>query len=158
MTIRLRSRAFADGQPIPSQFSRDGDNVSPPLQIENLPPDTEEVVLIAYDPDAPRDDPWVHWLLYNLDPSIRSIPEGIPVGPKPADPRGARQGLNTSGEPGYEGPAPPPGDGQHRYHFRVYALDRAMDLEPGTSAEAVLQTMMSHVVDHGELIGTYERR
>ncbi|HKK70335.1 MAG TPA: YbhB/YbcL family Raf kinase inhibitor-like protein [Candidatus Krumholzibacteria bacterium] len=158
MNMRVSSEAFDHGDRIPVEYSQDGDNLSPPLEIEGVPEGAEEIVLLAYDPDAPTPHPWVHWLVYGIPPGVRSLPEGIRVSPRPERPPGARQGLNTSGDAGYEGPAPPVGDGVHELHFKAYALDQTLDLEPGADPQTVLEVMLDHVIDYGELVGTFERR
>ena len=157
MSMRISSEAFDHGDRIPAEYSRDGDNLSPPLRIEDVPEKAEEMVLLAYDPDAPTPQPWVHWLLYGIPPGVGSLPEGIRVSPRPERPVGALQGLNTSGDAGYEGPAPP--DGQvHEVHFKVYALDQPLELEPGADSRTVFEVMLDHVIDYGELVGTYGER
>ena len=90
-------------------------------------------MLICDDPDAPTKDPWVHWVLYNIPSTATGLPEGVPRTPQLKDPPGAMQGKNswTNGEMiGYRGPMPPPGDGPHRYHFRLYALEMHVSVKP----------------------------
>ncbi len=157
MAIHVRSSAFDDGQPIPARYSQDGDNVSPPLQFDGIPAETAELAVIADDPDAPRDEPWVHWVIYRIPAGVDHLPEGVPASPRPDRPSGAMQGRNTSGNTGYDGPAPPRGHGTHHYHFKVYALDDELDLQPGADKQALLEAMEGHLLDEGELVGTYER-
>lgn len=154
MDIIVRSAAFAPGAAIPQRYSQDGENVSPPLTWDGLPPETRAVALIMDDPDAPRADPFVHWVAYGL-PADRSLPEGVPTGSRGEG--GLLQGPNTYGHPGYDGPKPPPGHGVHHYHFKLYALDETLDLALGLDKEGLLRAIRGHVLAEGELVGTYER-
>jgi Raf kinase inhibitor-like YbhB/YbcL family protein len=102
----------------------------------------------------------VHWIVYAIPADARSVPEGAPRDPELADPAGARQGINSwpADNVGYRGPMPPPGHGVHHYHFKLYALDAAIDLPAGTTDKAaLLAAMQGHILDEAELIGTYER-
>lgn len=153
----LSANAFEDGQRIPDAHARDGKNMSPALRWDGAPRKAAELALIVDDPDAPRDEPWVHWLLYNIPAGTDHLPEGIPRLPQPPVPSGAMQGVNDSGNPGYDGPAPPKGHGTHHYHFKLYALDSELGLEPGADKKTLLEAMEGHVLDQGELVGTYER-
>jgi hypothetical protein len=157
MSITVRSDAFDEGQRIPVKYAQEGGNVSPPLHFESLPAETQELALIADDPDAPINEPWVHWVLYKIPAGVTDLPEGVQVSPRPPRPAGARQGPNTAGHAGYDGPAPPRGHGIHRYHFKVYALDAELDLDEGADKAALLAAMEGHVLDQGELVGTYSR-
>jgi hypothetical protein len=154
MSITLTSTAFAGGQPIPARHSAEGKNISPALRWENLPPGTKELALICDDPDAPTPQPWVHWVIYKIAPDATGLEEGVSTEAKPA---GAIQGKGTSGEIGYSGPLPPRGHGVHHYHFKVYALGKALDLGPGLDKEGLLSAMKGHVLAEGELVGTYQR-
>lgn len=156
MEFLLTSAAFAHGQPIPRDYTCDGDDVSPPLAWEQVPPDTASFALIVDDPDAP--DPaapemtWVHWILYNIPPSATSLPRGVPEADLPA---GTGQGLNDWKRRGYGGPCPP--IGRHRYFHKVYALDsRLPDLGAPTKAD-LEEAMAGHILGSAELMGTYER-
>lgn len=160
MTIELTSTAFADGEPIPKKHTADGEDVSPPLSWSNLPEGTKELAVICDDPDAPSEQPWVHWVLYNIPPDVTSLPEGVAPAERPDQPQGARQGKNSFPEGqtiGYRGPAPPSGHGPHHYHFRIYALDADLDLEPGLTKARFLKAIEGHILAQGELVGTYER-
>ena len=160
MTIRLRSLAFEHGQPIPKRHSGDGDDLSPPLQWTGIPEGTKQFAIICVDPDAPTDDPWVHWLLYGVPESVTQLPEGVPPHPILKDPPGANQGKNSWSSDrttGYRGPMPPAGHGLHRYHFTVYALDTVFDFQPELEERTLLSAMTGHILDQGELVGTYER-
>jgi Raf kinase inhibitor-like YbhB/YbcL family protein len=158
MSIKLNSSAFVNGAAIPKRFTEDGDDVSPPLNWEFLPPATKEIALVCDDPDAPSKDPWVHWVIYKLPADLRQLPEGVPAEAQLASPKGALQGLNSwpSGKiVGYRGPAPP--GGTHHYHFRLYALDAPIALQAKATKAALLKAMTGHVLAAGELVGTYTR-
>ena len=156
MEFQLTSSAFADGREIPRKHTCDGEDLSPPLEWTGMPDGTESLVLIVDDPDAP--DPaapkmtWVHWVLYNLPSSTRSLPGGVPPAALPA---GTREGLNDWKKTGYGGPCPPVG--RHRYFHKLFALDVNLpDLGEATKA-AVEQAMVGHVLGTARLVGTYER-
>jgi Raf kinase inhibitor-like YbhB/YbcL family protein len=158
--IEVISAAFEPGRPIPEKYTGEGADVSPAISWKGLPNGTKEVALICDDPDAPRKDPWVHWVIYKIPASVTGLPEGVPQDAKLQNPAGALQGKNSWDEGeniGYRGPMPPPGHGTHHYHFRVYALDAALPLEPGLDKDALLKQMKGHILGEGELIGNYER-
>jgi hypothetical protein len=157
MTISIRSAAFAGNARVPVRHTGDGEDVSPPIAWSNVPDGARELALICDDPDAPRADPWVHWVTYGIPASVTELPESVPTSEAPAQPSGALQGKNSWGTVGYRGPAPPEGHGLHHYHFKLYALDQPLNLAPGTDKAALLAAMEGHVLAHGELIGTYER-
>jgi hypothetical protein len=149
ITMDLESTVFQHEQPIPQKYSREGENVSPPLSWSGAPEQTQEYVLICDDPDAPRPEPWVHWVVYNISADTTQLAEG--------NGRSFSEGMNSWDETGYGGPLPPEGHGRHHYHFKIYAIDTNLDLEPGATKEEVLKAMEDHIVAQGELIGTYER-
>jgi Raf kinase inhibitor-like YbhB/YbcL family protein len=157
MVITLSSKAFDEGQTIARRYTGDGKDVSPPLSWSDVPPDAKEIALICDDPDAPTPEPWVHWVIYRISPTVTELPEGIPPIERLSTPNGALQGKNSWGRIGYGGPAPPKGHGLHHYHFKLYALDTALNLRPGADNKALLAAMAGHVLAEGELIGTYER-
>jgi Raf kinase inhibitor-like YbhB/YbcL family protein len=159
--IQLSSSAFQPGQLIPKKFTGEGDDVSPAVSWKGLPDGTKQLALICDDPDAPGKDPWVHWVIYGIAPNVTSLPEAVLQDERPAAPAGAVQGKNSwpDGENiGYRGPMPPKGHGTHHYHFRLYALDVALSLEPGLDKYELLEKLKGHVLGEGEIIGTYERR
>lgn len=161
MKMKLTSPAFEPGQPIPKQYTGEGADVSPPLEWSNVPEGTQEFALICDDPDAPTAEPWVHWVIYKIPADVTKLPEGIAKTPRLSVPPGALQGKNSwpGGQTiGYRGPMPPPGHGRHRYYFRLYALDKKLDLEPGLTKKQLLEAMKGHILGEGELMGTYERR
>lgn len=148
--LKLQSSVFSDQETIPEKYTGDGENISPPLSWSNVPEGTKEFALIVDDPDAPRPNPWVHWVVYNIPGSEVSIPEG-------GLPSGAKEGQNTFGNTNYGGPAPPKGHGKHRYFFKLYALDTSLDLAPGASKDVLLQAMEGHILADAQLVGLYER-
>ena len=155
MTLTLTSSGFKHQGSIPQRYTCDGENVSPPLAWEGIPPGAKSLALIVDDPDAP--DParprmtWVHWLLYNLPPADGALPEGISPSALPA---GTLQGNNDWQATGYGGPCPPVG--RHRYFHKLYALDAVLrDLHQPTKA-ALEAAMKGHVLAQAELVGTYQ--
>jgi Raf kinase inhibitor-like YbhB/YbcL family protein len=154
MNISITSTAFTDGRPIPDKFTCAGPNVSPPLQWANAPAGVKSFALIADDPDAPMGT-WVHWVLYNLPPATMALAEDLP--PSPELPDGSKQGVNDFRQPGYGGPCPPPGK-PHRYFFKIYALDTALNLKSGATKKELLKAMDGHVLAEGRLMGTYQRK
>ncbi|MFQ5450424.1 MAG: YbhB/YbcL family Raf kinase inhibitor-like protein [Nitrospinaceae bacterium] len=152
MTIRLASKAFKEGGPIPKIYTCDGADISPPLAWSGVPDKTRSLALIADDPDAPMGT-WVHWVLYNLPGTLRQLPEKVPPLKKISN--GALQGTNDFRRIGYGGPCPP--GGTHRYFFKIYALDQDPGLQPGATKKQLLKAMEGHVLDQGQLTGTYRR-
>jgi Raf kinase inhibitor-like YbhB/YbcL family protein len=157
MAMTLQSEAFAHGRAIPKKHTEDGDDLSPPLSWAGVPDGTQEFALIVDDPDAPRTEPWVHWVLYKIPADVRALTEGLPQTPRLNAPGGAQQGKNTWGTDGYRGPAPPKGHGTHHYHFRLYALDAPTPAAQGLDKSALLGAMKGHVLGEAELVGTYSR-
>lgn len=154
MSIQITSTAFAGGQPIPEKYTCAGPDVSPPLQWTNAPAGVKSFALIADDPDAPMGT-WVHWVIYHVPPTTTALAENTP--PAPELPDGSRQGINDFRQVGYGGPCPPPGK-PHRYYFKLYALDRVLDLQPGATRKDIETAMRGHVLAEGHLIGTYQRK
>jgi Raf kinase inhibitor-like YbhB/YbcL family protein len=153
MSIQLSSPAFQEGETIPRQYTGDGKDTSPPLRWGEPPEGTRSFALVCDDPDAPRGT-WTHWLLFNLPPDRRELPEGVPA--KETLDGGASQGKNDFGNIGYGGPAPPAGK-PHRYYFRLYALDTQLDLPAGASRQQLLAAMKGHILAEGQLMGRYGR-
>ena len=153
MPLSLSSPAFPHHGEIPETHTCDGANTHPPLAWSGLPAGTRSLVLIVDDPDAP--DPrapthtHVHWVLYDLPPSVAEIPSGQGI------PTGAREGLNSWKRRGYGGPCPP--TGRHRYFFKLYALDAMLGDVGAATKDHVEQAMRGHVVEQAELVGTYQR-
>jgi len=146
-TMKITSSAFREGANIPSKFTCDGSDTSPPLQIAGVPSGAKSLVLIVDDPDAPS-GLFTHWLVWNIPPQTGSIAEG-------SAPQGV-QGANDFGKSGYRGPCPPPGT--HRYSFKIFALDRELELRSGAKRSQVDAAMKGHVIAQGELVGRYAKR
>lgn len=157
MPITIQSPAFANGEPIPARHTGDGRDASPPLRWSGVPENTQELALIVDDPDAPSPQPWVHWVLCKIPPATTQLPEGVSASATPSQVPGGVQGTNSWRGLGYRGPAPPRGHGTHHYHFALYALDRTLDLLPGVGKDEFLKQALGHIIDQGELVGTYER-
>lgn len=160
MPMTLECTAFNNGQPVPKKFTGEGQDVSPPFSWQGAPQGTQEFALICDDPDAPTPQPWVHWLIYKIPSGTSQLPEGVPATARTGTPIVACQGLNSwpSGRTfGYRGPMPPPGHGTHHYHFKLYALDADLHVNPGIDKAALLHAMSGHILAEAELIGTYER-
>jgi Raf kinase inhibitor-like YbhB/YbcL family protein len=150
--ITITSSAFNEGEMIPSEHTCDGANVSPPLQWTGVPKNAKSLALISDDPDAPSGD-WVHWVVYDLPPSLSQLAAAIPEGKSLSD-KGF-QGRTDFGRIGYGGPCPP--RGIHRYFFKVYALDTMLRLKPGATKKELLEAMQGHVLAEGQLMGRYQR-
>jgi len=155
MSLTLTSGAFAHHGAIPTKYTCDGADISPPLNWSNLPLGTKSLALIVDDPDAP--DPaapkmtWVHWVLYNLPPTVISLPEGAY-----RLPQGTLQGINDWRRTGYGGPCPP--IGRHRYFHKLYALDTLLPDLRRPSKSALEKAMQKHILERAELVGTYQKR
>ena len=145
--IKVTSSAFTEGGNIPSKFTCDGTDTSPPLKIEGIPPEAKALLIIVDDPDAPS-GLFTHWLVWNIDPRKASIPEG-------KSPDGI-PGKNDFGKTGYGGPCPP--SGSHRYYFRVFAMDQQLSPSAGARRKEVDSAMKGHVIAQGELMGRYARK
>jgi Raf kinase inhibitor-like YbhB/YbcL family protein len=145
----------AEGEPIDPRYTCDGDDVSPALAWEGVPAGAAELALVVEDPDAPGGT-FTHWLVYGVDPGVTALPEGVPVGADVAGPPALRQGVNDMGAAGYGGPCPPGGE-EHRYVFRLFALDEALGLEGGASRDDVLGAIEGHVIAETRLTATYAR-
>jgi Raf kinase inhibitor-like YbhB/YbcL family protein len=153
MTLELTSSAFSAGDAIPAKYTCNGDGTSPPLQWTSPPAGTQSLALIVDDPDAPNGT-FVHWVIYNLPPSARGLPEGVPTDGSLAD--GSLNGNNGANNLGYTGPCPP--SGTHHYHFKVYALDVKLDAAAGWSKDQLLGGMQGHILAQGELVGLYAKQ
>lgn len=156
MTFSITSSAFEEGQEIPARYTCQGDDISPPLQWRGVPENTQSLVLIVDDPDAP--DPaapqrvWVHWVLYNIPPQATGLPEAATPASQPGE---AEEGVNDWGRVGYGGPCPPVG--RHRYFHKLYALDKTLQglKQPGKAD--VLAAMEGSIIAEAQLMGTYQK-
>jgi len=152
MEIKVTSTTFRDGGMIPRKCSHDAEEVSPALEWTGVPESTKTIALISDDPDAPMGT-WVHWVLFNLPPTEKGLPEAVP--PDMELKNGARQGRNDYHRIGYGGPCPP--SGTHRYFFKVYALDAVLDLPAGATKAELLKAMEGHILAQGQLMGKYQK-
>lgn len=154
MPLKLTSTAFPYNGAIPSRYTCNGADVSPPLEWGGIPDGTQSLVLIVDDPDAP--DPaaprmtWVHWVLYNLPPQSRGLAEGVDPS---ALPSGTLEGRNSWDRTGYGGPCPP--IGRHRYFHKLYALDTVLPNLNHPDVDTLLKAMEGHILDRVDLVGTY---
>lgn len=145
--MKITSSAFQQGGNVPSKFSCDGANTSPPLQVSDVPSGAKSVVLVVDDPDAPS-GLFTHWTVWNIPPQTSTIAEG-------STPKGV-QGTNDFGKSSYGGPCPP--SGAHRYYFKIFALDRGLDLPSGAKRSQLDAAMKGHVIAQGQLMGRYARK
>lgn len=156
MSLTIESAAFSHGDEIPAKYCCNGRDISPPLQWQGSPEQTQSLVLIVDDPDAP--DPqapkmtWVHWVLFNIPPSYSALPEAARASMLPP---GSGQGVNDWKNAAYGGPCPP--TGRHRYFFKLYALDSMLTLAVAPTKGEVEAAMMGHILAQAELIGTYQK-
>lgn len=157
MEFQLRSSSFDQNGPIPRENTGEGSDLSPALEWVGVPEGTVELALVCEDPDAPEEDPWVHWVLYGIPSSVTKLTAGIPPEELLTLPPRARQGKNSWGRIGYGGPLPPRGDDFHRYFFRLYALNEALDLPAGKTKEQLAKAMRGHVLAQDDLVGRYRR-
>jgi Raf kinase inhibitor-like YbhB/YbcL family protein len=151
--VDLFATSFNSGERIPVEHTCDGENNSPALRWAGLPEGTQSLALIFDDPDAPR-GAFSHWVVYNMNPDLESLERSIPAGERLS--RIGMQGRNDYGNVQYEGPCPPRGS-EHRYYFRLFALDTELDLMPGATRAQVMDAMEGHILDQTELIGSYGR-
>ena len=145
--MKLTSPAFEHNQGIPSEYTCDGSDTSPELNIEGVPENTKSLVLINDDPDAPVGT-WDHWIVFNIPPTTTKINKG-------QEPSGLG-GKNSWGKTGYGGPCPP--SGTHRYFFKLYALDTELDLQEGAAKNDIESAMEGHIIEKAELMGTYRKQ
>lgn len=152
MSFSLTTSAFENGSAIPGLYTCEGKDISPPLVWNNIPDNAKSLVLIMYDPDAPRMT-WYHWVLYNIPVTARGLEEDISA---ESLPEGTQQGVNSWRKPGYGGPCPP--NGTHRYFFSLYALDTTLTGLNNPSAKELKEAMKGHVIGGTQLMGTYKKK
>lgn len=153
MAFQLTSRAFKDGEMIPSHYTADGEDVSPPLEWKEPPAGTKSFALICDDPDAPGGT-FAHWVIYNIPSNLFNFPEAYPA--LKTQPNGTQQGTNDFGSVGYRGPAPP--SGVHRYYFKIYSLSALLDLGEGTKKATLERTLQRRILGEAQLMGKYQRK
>jgi len=146
--VIINSPAFQNNTDIPSKYTCDAENISPELSFSEVPEGTVSLVLIAHDPDAPREGGWTHWVIINMDPDIGGIPEN-------SSPASGTEISTDFGSTGYGGPCPP--SGSHRYFFYLYALDKSLSLDPGAVKMDVESAMKGHILANAQLMGNYQR-
>ena len=147
LPMKISSPAFLSYEKIPSNFTCKGENINPPLEFEGIPSSARSLVLIMEDPDAPSGT-WIHWLLFNIPVSYEIKENSVP--------EGAIQGRNSWGANAYGGPCPP--SGEHRYFFRLYAVDvKELGLDSSADVRMVEQMMYNHVVAEAELVGLFSK-
>jgi Raf kinase inhibitor-like YbhB/YbcL family protein len=145
--LRISSPAFDGHGRIPERHTSDGEDVSPPLRWDGAPSDTQSFAVVVHDPDAPLLDGFTHWVAYGISADTKELQEGTD---------NLTHGLNSLGNEGYNGPAPPPGHGVHHYYFWVYALDTDLTLPAGLDRSALFEQIEDHVIEQARTIGTYE--
>jgi len=148
--LTVTSPSFQDQAPLPQRFTTDGAGEAPELRWTAPPTPASAFVLLCEDPDAPKTEPFVHWLVYDIAGDARRLDARTA--------EQARQGKNSTMSVGFTPAAPPPGHGLHHYHFQLFALDAPLGLDDRAGRGAVLDAMKDHVVAFGELVGTYERQ
>lgn len=157
MTLTIGSPVFQHAQPIPPRFTCDGEDISPALHWRGAPDGTQTLALLVEDPDAP--DPlapqtiFTHWIVYNLPPESEGLPEAVGV---EATPRGSRFGNNDWDRACWGGPCPP--IGEHRYFFKLYALDTPLPTDRVMRRNDLLSAIEGHVRGYAEVMGTYQKR
>jgi len=151
-TMEIKSSSFNHEDMIPAKYTCDGANISPPLSWSGAPEKTKSFTLICDDPDAPV-GLWVHWVIFDIPATVNSLPEK--VSRQEEIPGLGKNGKNTSGHLGYDGPCPP--GGTHRYYFKLYALDTMLNLKAGLTKDELLKAMKGHVLEEAQLMGRYKR-
>lgn len=153
--MEIFSSAFTHHAAIPSQYTCDGENISPPVAWRHVPGNTQSLALICDDPDASNGD-WVHWVVYNIPPQLTALPESLDKqATVEVESWQITQGINSWPRIGYGGPCPP--SGTHRYFFKLYALSLAAQLQANLSKKALLDKMQGHILAEAQLMGTYAR-
>jgi Raf kinase inhibitor-like YbhB/YbcL family protein len=147
----LTSPSFENDAAIPKKFTCDGGEMNPEFQIQNVPENAVTLALVMHDPDAPTARGFTHWVVWNIDPKTVLIKEE-------SVPPGAIEGLNSAHAAQYQGPCPPHGHGVHHYHFKLFALDVALDLPKTAESRELDRAMEGHILAETELVGTYERK
>lgn len=144
--MEIISAVFKTEEAIPAKYTCDGMDLSPPLAFKDVPEGAESLALIVDDPDAPGGT-WVHWVVWNMEPSISEISQGEQIK--------AEKGKNDFGKLNYGGPCPP--RGTHRYYFKLYALDKRLNLREGSSKKQLEKAMEGHILGEAQLMGVYSR-
>ena len=143
-SLIISSSAFENEGSIPAKYTCEGEEINPPLHVDNIPDDTQTLAIIVEDPDAPKGT-FDHWLVWNIPPEGSIEENRIP----------GISGINGAGKTGYYGPCPP--SGSHRYYFHVFALDKSLDVEAGIRKGALQKAMEPHILAKGSFMGRYQR-
>ena len=146
--MKITSSAFKHNEKIPVKYTCNGDDINPPLQFSDVPPDAKSLVLIVDDPDAPLGT-WVHWVVFNIDSAVSEVAEN-------SVPKGGVEAQTNFGSSGYGGPCPP--QGTHRYFFKLYALDVRLTLDTQVDKKVVEEKMQGHILAQAELVGLYSQQ
>ena len=146
--MKISSAAFENNSLIPSKYTCEGQERNPPLEFRDVPEDTKSLVLIVDDPDAPMKT-WIHWTIWNIDAKTTEISES-------SCPKGAVEGITSFGRTGYGGPCPP--SGTHRYFFKLFALDKMLDLSPNSYIRDIESAIEGHLIQKAELFGLYKKK
>lgn len=152
MSIQIASPAFKNGRFIPKTYTCEGDNISPPFVISQVPQDAKSLALIAEDPDAPMGT-WIHWVIFNIPPNSLQLDASIPNTKVLSN--GTKQGLNDFRKIGYGGPCPP--EGTHRYFFKIFALNKVLQLEAGAIKSDLIKAMHGHILSESETMGLFSK-
>lgn len=153
MALEIKSPVFKEGGSIPPQYTCKGSDISPPLSWSGVPKGTKSMALICDDPDAPGMT-WVHWVVYNISPDKSGLKENLAKSGTLPD--GTLQGITDFHKVGYGGPCPPPG-GHHRYYFKLYALDKKLELKAGATKDILLKSMDGYILEEAQLMGKFKR-
>ena len=146
--LKITSSAFEANQPIPQKYTCQGENINPDLKIDGVPANIKSLALILHDPDAPIEGGFTHWVMWNIPAQTSQIAEN-------SVPEEAVQGKNGAGKNNYISPSPP--TGVHRYYFYLYALDANLNLPAATDKAGLEAAMQGHIIEQGELMGTYQK-
>jgi Raf kinase inhibitor-like YbhB/YbcL family protein len=155
--MQLLSEAFEEGQQIPVQYTKDGNNISPPVRWKGLPQGTRSLALFFENVTPQTKEPFLHWMLYGIPPEAEGLPEGFKHKAEPGKPAGVRHGVNAIGNVGYDGPLGSVGRTM-RFRLRLCALDQPLDLPPGADQHAVAKAMSGHVLEQAELGVIHQRQ
>ena len=148
--MKITSPVFKHNERIPEKYTCDAENINPPLEFHEVPDNAVCLVLIMDDPMAPMGT-WTHWTMWNIAPTIRELPENA------TKPEGAIEGMTSFKETGYGGPCPPKGS-EHKYYFKLYALNATLALDEGADEADLKNTMKPYIMEEAELVGSYSRK
>ena len=156
-TLSVQSPAIGPDGWIDPRFSASDDNVSPALSWTRIP-EAQSYAVVVEDPDAPGDEPYLHWMMWDIPADATGLAQDVAKDVRPASPAGAIQGVNDAGTRGWYGPKPPAGHGVHRYHFQVFALSVKLSLDPGVEFKTLVNALKGVTLASGDLVGLFETR